>query len=77
MLFSELESLLDPEAGPWMFGLDNATALDRNLVPFIAKLRGLGMEILIPKGVISYADAAMAKPEWSGVIQGSKAMPGA
>jgi hypothetical protein len=74
-LLNELDALLNPAVGPWMFGSDTATALDGNLVPFIARLRELGMDELVPEGIIRYANAAMAKPEWTSVMQGRRTMP--
>lgn len=76
-LLAELDSLLVPGgSGPWLFGLDKPTALDAHLVVFVGRLRDVGREILIPVGIGRYADTAMAKPEWKGVMKGRRTMIG-
>jgi hypothetical protein len=41
-LLLELERLLDPSAGPWLYGATVPTALDAHLVTFIARMRDVG-----------------------------------
>jgi glutathione S-transferase len=73
-LLSELNSFLKQEAGPWLFGRDQPTALDAHLVVFIARLQDLGRESLIPPALIKYAGAAMEKPEWQSTMAGRRTM---
>jgi hypothetical protein len=67
-LLLELDKLLVPSAGPWLYGASVATALDAHVVTFIARLRDLGKEDLVPQGLIDYSDKAMEMPEWRGVV---------
>jgi hypothetical protein len=40
--------LSDAARGPWLFGLENPTALDAHLVFFIWRMRDVGRHELIP-----------------------------
>jgi len=73
-LLLELEKLVVPDRGPWLFGLDAATALDAHLVVFIARLRDVGREELIPHGISLYGDRAMETPEWRNFMDGRRTM---
>lgn len=75
-LLSELEELLVSGAGQWLYGATVPTALDAHLVTFIARLKDLGKENLVPQALIRYADKAMETPEWRGVMNGRKTMIG-
>jgi hypothetical protein len=82
VLLSELCSLLPSETytpegiskGKWLFGLQQTSALDAHLVPFIARMRDVGKEALIPEELGEYADRAMAEKEWQDVMGGRKTM---
>jgi hypothetical protein len=90
-LMKEFESHLSPESanvaiangtsnvanGPWLFGLDQPTALDAHLVVFIARMRDIGRgDELIPGGLGRYADLAMQRAEWDKTMQGRIMMIG-
>jgi hypothetical protein len=75
-LLLELETLLVHAAGRWLYGATVPTALDAHLVTFIARLRDLGKEDLVPEVLIRYSDKAMETPEWRGVMNGRRTMFG-
>jgi hypothetical protein len=54
-LLMELEKLLVPGAGPWLYSATVPTALDAHLVAFIARLRDLRKEDLVPQALIGIA----------------------
>jgi hypothetical protein len=82
VLLSEFCSLLPSETytsegtskGKWLFGLQQATALDAHLIPFIARIRDVGREDIIPEALGAYADRVMAEKEWQDVMGGRKTM---
>jgi hypothetical protein len=85
VLLSELCSLLPSEThtseaiskgekGKWLFGLQQATALDAHLIVFIARMRDVGKAAIIPEELGAYADRAMAEIEWQDVMKGRKTM---
>lgn len=81
-LLSELCSLLPSETytpkgtpkGMWLFGLQQPTALDTHVVVFIARMRDVGREAIIPEQLGAYADRAIAGKEWQDVMEGRKTM---
>ena len=82
ILLSELCSLLPSETytpkgipkGEWLFGLQRPTALDTHVVVFIARMREVGREAIIPEQLGAYADRAIAEMEWQDVMEGRKTM---
>ncbi|TVY87385.1 hypothetical protein LAWI1_G005630 [Lachnellula willkommii] len=74
LFLSHMEQLLVPLSGPWLFGLLVPTALDAHLVTFLARLRDLGRDELIPPSLRAYEDAAMETPEWRRVMNGRRTM---
>jgi hypothetical protein len=72
-LLSECEDLLSP-AGPWLFGLDEPTALDAHLVTFVARLTDVGRIDEIPASIRQYAARAMAGDEWKHMMQGQNTL---
>ena len=79
-LLSEFERIVPSKqeqgsaSGPWLFGLPSPSALDAHLVVFVARMRDVGRAGIIPDKVSEYADRAMARPEWQGVMEGRKTM---
>jgi hypothetical protein len=47
-LLSDLEKLLVPGAGPWLYGATVRTALDAHLVTFIARAKDFVKDGLVP-----------------------------
>ncbi|KAL4883542.1 hypothetical protein BJY04DRAFT_206436 [Aspergillus karnatakaensis] len=57
------------KGGTWIFG--NAigpTVLDAHVVPFIARLRDISLEELVPEQLARYADRILASSEWKEVM---------
>jgi hypothetical protein len=73
-LLAECETLLS-SAGPWLFGLDKATALDAHLVVFVARLMDVGRGDIVPGPIKEYAETAMKGKEWESVMQGRSTIP--
>lgn len=73
-LLLELEALLVPGAGPWLYGAAVPTALDAHLVTFIARMKDVGREELIPQGLSRYGDLATSTSEWREVTNGKRTM---
>jgi hypothetical protein len=62
--------------GPWLFGLDHPTALDAHLIFFIARMRDVGRDGLIPQNLGRYGDVGMEKGEWKELMRGRRTMVG-
>jgi len=61
-------------SGPWILGLTQPSALDAHLITFIARMRDVGREEIIPEVLGKYADAAMEQDEWKDLMQGRRTM---
>lgn len=66
--------LSEGKYGPWLLGLKEPTALDAHLVTFVARMRDVGRNDIIPEELGKYVDVAMEGDEWNGVMQGRKTM---
>jgi len=75
-LLLELDRLVVPSAGPWLWGETIPTALDAHLIVFLARLRDLGKGELIPQALCQYGDMAMETVEWQRVMGGRQTMYG-
>ncbi|KUL87831.1 hypothetical protein ZTR_03134 [Talaromyces verruculosus] len=73
-LLARIEGYVEPQKGPWVFGLNVPTALDAHLVVFIARLRDVGRDVLIPTRLGEYASKAMEMPEWETLMEDRKTM---
>ena len=71
-LLLELEKLLIQDAGPWLYGSGVPSALDAHLVTFVARMRDVGRQDIIPEGISSYGDKAMETAEWRSVMDGRR-----
>ncbi|KAH8683737.1 hypothetical protein BGZ61DRAFT_456240 [Ilyonectria robusta] len=72
-LMHEIDALLpekgiDGQAGPWLFGLQQPTALDAHLIVFIARMRDVNRLELIPDKLQRYAEEATRTVEWKQVM---------
>jgi hypothetical protein len=75
---SLLPSILSNGAsGLWLFELAQPSALDAHLITFIARMRDVGREEIVPEALGRYVDKAMERDEWRDVMQGRKTMIGA
>jgi hypothetical protein len=83
LLLEEFQSLLpgapsgilsNSASGPWLLGLTQPSALDAHLITFIARMRDVGREEIVPEVLGKYVDAAMEQDEWRGVMHGRKTM---
>ncbi|EMC95910.1 hypothetical protein BAUCODRAFT_34669 [Baudoinia panamericana UAMH 10762] len=72
---AKLESTLQ-SGKQWLFGSDRPSALDAHLAVYLARLRDVKREDLIPGRLGTYLEHAMSMPEWEQVMQGRKTMPG-
>ena len=71
-LVLELDNLLVPDAGPWLYGSSVPNALDAHLVTFVARMRDVGRQDIIPEGISRYGAKAMETAEWQGVMDGRR-----
>jgi hypothetical protein len=67
-----LSETRDFAKNPWLFNLQQPTALDAHLVVFIQRMCDVGREALIPESLRSYAEKATQTPEWTKVMEGRK-----
>lgn len=72
-LMGEFDALLpekgaDGQAGPWLFGFQQPTALDAHLIVFIARMRDVNRLELIPDKLQRYAEEATRTAEWKQVM---------
>jgi hypothetical protein len=80
LLMEEFQSLLpgailsNSTSGPWLFGLTQPSALDAHLIIFIARMRDVGREEIVPEALGRYVDKAMERDEWRDLMQGRKTM---
>ena len=73
----ELQPHLEKSPTGWLFGLDRASALDAHLIVFIARMRDVGRNDLIPESFHKYTMKAMEGKEWKDVQTGSTKPPSA
>jgi hypothetical protein len=75
-LLSEISALLPSadEGGPnqWLFGAQDPTMLDANLIPLLVRLKDVGRTELIPENLRKYMERAEAMEEWKTMMQGRK-----
>lgn len=72
-LLLKIEGLVSEPPSQWLFG-QKPSALDAHLIPFIARLREVGREYLIPQALGRYADWAMGGNEWTELMDGRPTM---
>ena len=53
-----------PGSGPWLFGLDQPTALDAQLVVMIHRLEDAGRENIVPRKLAEYREMADRTSEY-------------
>ena len=73
-LLLKIEALAPESPSQWLFG-QKPCALDAHLIPFIARMREVERENLIPQGLGQYADWAMRGKEWTELMNGRTTMP--
>jgi hypothetical protein len=57
------------QGGTWIFGAKvGPTVLDAHVVPFIARLRDISLEELVPPQLRGYAERILASAEWKEVM---------
>ena len=75
---SEIDAILSKRPADteslWLYAGDAPTVLDAHLAVFIARLRDVHREKLIPEGVSRYGDAVMATAEWRELMDGRGTM---
>jgi hypothetical protein len=71
---TEVSNLLNPDAGPWMFGQQQPTELDAHLVVMIARLQDVGRDHIIPDSLTKYGEMAMNTPTWLSIMEGRTTM---
>lgn len=74
LLMSSIQDHLSSD-GEWLFGLEQASALDAHLVPFIARMRDVGRYEIVPSSLQKYAEEAQKTEEWKTVMQGRSTVP--
>jgi hypothetical protein len=83
LLLEEFQSLLpgapssilsNGASRPWLLGLTQPSALDAHLITFIARMRDVSREEIVPEALGRYVDAAMERDEWRDMMQGWKTM---
>lgn len=67
-------SLLNPSAGPWIFGQKRPTELDAHLVVMILRLQDVGRDFIVPASLKEYAKEAYLEPCFQGVMGGRTTM---
>ena len=72
-LMEDMQSYL-PDHARWLFGLSEPSALDAHLITFIARMRDVGRDEIIPARLQAYAEAAQKTPEWNSVVVGGTTM---
>lgn len=65
----EMSALL-PQGSTWLFGLEEPTALDAHLVPFLLRLKDVKRENLISGNLREYVERAEGTREWREVMMG-------
>lgn len=70
----EIEALLVPRSGPWLFGQKRPTELDAHVVVMIARLQDVGRDFIIPEALKAYGKKAMMEPSWVSVMEGRTTM---
>ncbi|GAD92996.1 protein kinase domain protein [Paecilomyces variotii No. 5] len=70
----EIETLLDPSSGQWLFGQKRPTELDAHLIVMIARLQDVGRDFIIPESLKAYGKKAMAEPSWVAIMEGRTTM---
>ena len=73
-LLLKLEAHIPDPPTQWLSG-EKPCALDAHFVPFLARMREVGRENLIPTAVGKYADWAMRGNEWIKLMNGRTTMP--
>lgn len=69
-LLSSLNELAPDVPGQWLFG-EKPTALDAHLLVFMARMRDVGRQNLIPERLEKYASWAMESREWKEIMEAS------
>ena len=73
----EVATLLDPSSGRhWLFGQERPTELDAHVLVFVARLRDVGRDSLVPEALKQYRESATAEPSWHAVMEGRSTMKG-
>lgn len=60
--------------GPWMFGLQEPSALDAHAVVFIERMRDVGRIGLVPDKLDAYSQKATEQDAWRSVMNGRRTM---
>ena len=76
-LLRKLEGHLSTSQSGWLFGFDTPSALDAHLVVFLARMRDVGRNDLIPEIFEKYALRALEGDAWKEVQSGSTKPPSA
>ncbi|KAK5200287.1 hypothetical protein LTR92_000830 [Exophiala xenobiotica] len=83
-LMGRLEALLSSSSssssekgegqGPWLFGLEQPTALDAHVVILIGRLQDVGRTSVVSERLLEYTDAAFQTPKLQTVMAGRRTM---
>jgi glutathione S-transferase len=68
------ENSRDSGDGPWLFGLQEPSALDAHAVVFIERMRDVGRIGLVPDKLNIYSQKATEQDNWENVMNGRRTM---
>lgn len=71
----KIDHLLQDSRSSWVLGTAQPTALDAHLICFVARLKDVARESLVPEGVLKYAERAMDGVEWKEIMDGRQTVP--
>jgi glutathione S-transferase len=74
LLSSSSSSSSEKGQGPWLFGLEQPTALDAHVVILLGRLQDVGRTSLVSERLLEYTDAAFQTPKLQTVMAGRRTM---